>query len=383
MEQRFQFVMRCRSEATTMAELCRQFEISRETGYKWLHRYERLGVEGLAERGRVPRTHPNATPDDVLDALRALRGEFPTYGPKKLVALLGKRRPEVIVPSPSTVGAFLHREGLVVPHRRVRHARAGASAPPDAADCNETWATDFKGQFLVANGRECFPLTISDQATRFLLRCTGLLHPRFELAQPPFEATLRAHGLPRRIRSDNGSPFASTGFSGLTRLSAWWVKLGIEVERSRPGCPQDNGRLERLHRTLKAETTRPPAATMAAQQRVFDAFRTRYNEERPHEALGQQTPASLYTPSPRPFPSRMPLPQYPGHMAVRRLAGNGVARWRGFQLPISQSLGSETIAFDEVGDGLFAIHFYRMVLGEFDERTGWMTAPKYKRRFTK
>lgn len=383
MEQRFQFVMRCRDEATSMAELCRQFGISRETGYKWQARFAEGGVEALTERSRARARHPNATPETTLQLIRELRGKHPTYGPKKLVVLGDTLHPDVAFPAASTVGAFLHREGLVVPRRRVRHARVDHDAPAHGVASNHTWVTDFKGQFRVGNGTECYPLTIGDEATRFLIRCHALRHPRFELALPVFDAAFREYGLPTRLRSDNGSPFASASFSGLTRLSAWWVKHGIIIERSRPGCPQDNGRLERFHRTLKAETTRPPAATFASQQRTFVSFRRQYNEERPHEAIGQRTPAALYEPSVRRMPHRTPTPIYEARLTTRKLAPNGVTRWRGFELTVSRALGGERIALEEIDEGVWSIRFYAMHLGIFDERTGLLTGPTYKRRLLK
>jgi len=306
-------------------------------------------------------------------------------GPLKLLQVLRSRHPELALPSASTVGEFLKREGLSVPRRRVR--RAPAASNPNTrsspSECNETWATDFKGQFRVGDGRYCYPLTIQDSWSRFLVRCHGLAHPRFELTRPVFEAAFREYGLPLRIHSDNGSPFAAVGLTGLTKLSAWWVKLGIEVVRSRPGKPQDNGRLERLHRTLRQEVTRPPRATLRAQARALVGFQHWHNHERPHQALGQQTPASIYVASTRPWPARLPAPDYPGHLEVRRVADNGELRLRGYEIAVGKALAGELVACEEVDDGMWSIRFHHHKLALFDDESGWLTGSKYRRRLTK
>lgn len=367
-----------------MAELCRRFGISRDTGYKWLKRFTDEGPSSLADRSTAPHTHPNATPEATLEFVAKLRAQQPTLGPLKLLQVLRTRHPDLALPSASTVGEFLRREGLTVPRRRVRRAPptgdASRRAPP--MECNETWATDFKGQFRVGDGRYCYPLTIQDSWSRLLVRCHGLAHPRAELAKPVFEAAFREFGLPLRMHSDNGSPFAAVGLTGLTKLSAWWVKLGIEIVRSRPGKPQDNGRLERTHRTVQ-EATHPPKATLRAQARALEEFRHWHNHERPHQALGQQTPASIYVPSPRPWPGRIPSPDYPRHLEVRRVADNGEIRLRGYEIAIGKALAGELVGSEQSDDGVWSIRFYGHRLALFDEATGLLTGSGYRRRLTK
>ena len=379
MDERMRFVSACVENELSMTELCRQFGISRETGYKWLHRYEAVGFAGLTEQSRSPSTHPNATAESVLDALREIRAQRPTYGPKKLLIVFRRRHPKMLAPAPSTVGAFLKREGLVVPRRRVRRVvgQHGMLTLPE--ECNAGWATDFKGQFRLGDRRYCYPLTLQDSFSRFLLRCQALARPTFESVRPVYEAAFREFGLPDAIRSDNGPPFASATFSGLTKISAWWLTLGIRLERIRPGCPQENGRLERFHRTLKQETALPPRRSLRAQQNAFAAFTTEYNEHRPHEALGQKTPASVYTTSRRSFPAKPPEPQYPGHWDLRRVDTNGQLLFGGYRLNISKALIGHRIALEEIADDRWRLHFFNMTLGVFDKPTGMVTAPGYCR----
>jgi len=235
---------------------------------------------------------------------------------------------------------------------------------------NGCWATDFKGEFLTRDRRYCYPLTIQDRHSRYLLDCRGLEKPLTALTRPVFETIFAEYGLPDAMRSDNGTPFAVASFAGLTQLSAWWVRLGIRLERIEPGHPEQNGRLERFHRTLKQETTRPPGANLLAQQVQFDRFRDEYNKQRPHEALAYATPASAYTGSTRPFPKTVPKPEYEGAALVRRLDARGKLWFNGFHIPISHVIAGEDLAVGEIEDGLWELHFYGMRLGVFDARLG-------------
>ena len=369
MDERLQFVADVLGAIDDMSALCCRRGISRKTGYKWLARYAARGAAGLAERSHRPRTCPHATAPDAAAALYELRRRHPTWGPKKLLAILARRAPQLALPAPSTAAALLKRAGLVtVPRRRRTPGHPGRpSAPMDAP--NAIWTADFKGEFKTRDGHYCYPLTVADGASRYLLACRALRSTATAWARPVFEALFREYGLPARIRSDNGVPFATIALGRLSTLSVWWVRLGILPDLIEPGSPQQNGRHERMHRTLKAEATRPPEAHARAQQRRFDRFRTEFNTERPHEALRQVPPASVYLPSPRPYPARLPPLEYPAHCEVRRVSRNGGIRWHNHWVNVSHVLAEEYVAFEELDDGLWAVTFGPMVLGRFDERT--------------
>src|SRR5215213_5249549 len=283
----------------TMTELATRYAISRKTAYKWVGRYEAAGAAGLEERSRAATHAGRAIAPEVRTAILALRRAHPRWGPRKLAVLLRERTPDTAWPAPSTMGELLRREGLSTPRRRLRYIvpltqpLAAAQAP------NDVWAADFKGWFRTADGTRCDPLTITDACSRFVL-CCRIVAPTGRGVRPWFERTFRTYGLPYAMRTDNGPPFATTGAGQLSRLAVWWLKLGIQLDRIDPGHPEQNGRHERFHLTLQQETTSPPAATPAQQQRRFDRLRQLFNHERPHEALDQQPPATVYVPSPRP-----------------------------------------------------------------------------------
>ena len=368
MDQRLQFVADARRTDEPFTALCARFGIAPKTGYKWLARYAAEGPAGLLERSRRPHTAPTATPPASVEALLALRRRHPTWGGKKLVAVLARRRPELVVPAPSTAAALLARHGCVARPRR-RRALGHPGRPQTPMDVpNGVWTADYKGQFKTGDGAYCFPLTVADGASRYLLACDARASTRTAEARPVFERLFREHGLPERIRSDNGVPFATTALGRLSPLSVWWVRLGIVPELIEPSHPEQNGRHERMHRTLKAETTRPPARDARAQQRAFDGWRAAYNAERPHEALGQRPPAAVYVPSPRPYPARLAPLEYPAHCEVRRVSRNGGIRWHNRWVNVSHVLGEEYVAFEEVGDGLWEVRFGPVRLGRFHER---------------
>ena len=305
------------------SSLCRAFGISRKTGYKRLHRYEEEGFEGLGDRSRAPHSHPNRVPEAVEEQVVAARQAHPTWGPKKLVAWLENREPQTRWPAASTVGNILDRHGLTQPRRKVRRTPGWSEPFAQCQGSNQVWCVDFKGQFRTGDGEVVYPLTLEDAHSRYLLCCQGLKSTHGGGVQGRLERVFREYGLPEVIRSDNGSPFASVGLGGLSKLAVWWVKLGIVPERIQPGHPEQNGRLERLHRTLKGEVASPPRRNRREQQRAFDEFRRQYNQERPHEALGQQAPARHYQPSSREYPARVSSPEYPSEAQVRRVRSNG------------------------------------------------------------
>jgi transposase InsO family protein len=308
------------------------------------------------------------------------KARWPKWGAPKLLVKLQAQLGVERCPSESSISRILQRHGLVRPQGR-RRAKAQGTALANYEGPNAIWCADFKGWFCTGDGKICTPLTISDGWSRYLLRCQGLSAGTGRIVvQPIFEAAMREFGMPMAIRTDNGAPFASVGLGGLTGLSIWWLKLGIGLERSRPGCPQDNGRHERMHRTLKAETAQPAKANLAAQQRAFDAFRAEYNEERPHEGLGGQTPAAVYTPSPRNFPARLPEVTYARGWEQRQVRAAGQMKWNGKEVYITTALAGERVGLEPLEDGLWMVYFANHALGIFEERTGKVAPLRGRRR---
>jgi putative transposase len=368
MEQRLAFVVEWTKQQTSMAELCRSFGISRQTGYELIAQFQAHGLDGLKARSRAPHHHPNAVSEEVCAAVLRAKAAHAHWGPKKLQPLADE--PEWIKqhwPVASTRGTILARAGLVVPRRRPRpHAPARTQPFGAVHAANETWCADFKGWFRTGDGLRCDPLTISDAHSRMLLRCQALHHGiQTAYVRPLFEATFREYGLPLRMRTDNGTPFASVGAGGLSPLSVWWIKLGITPERIAPGRPSQNGRHERVHRTLNEATAQPPAATIRAQQQRFDAFRAEYNQERPHEALGQQPPASWYVASERSYPRRLEEPSYAEADQVRRVRHNGEIRWSSGTIYVSHVLVGEPVGIYEAADG-WLVRYGPIELGLLD-----------------
>jgi transposase InsO family protein len=305
---------------------------------------------------------------EISAAFLALRRSRPSWGPKKLRAYLMAQQPGLVWPAASTIGDLLQREGLVEGRRRDRRLEGAARQPfAEAKDPNDVWCIDFKGWFRTQDGQRCDPLTVSDATSRYLLSCQ-IVAPTTKGVAPVCERLFREHGLPRALRMDNGPPFASGGAGGLTQLAVSWIKLGIRLERIDPGCPQQNGRHERMHRTLKAETSKPPAATAPEQQARFDSFRRIFNEERPHEALGQVTPASCYKPAERPYPDRIEEPWYDADHQVRRVRTDGSIRWGGDFIFVSEALVGEPVGLAEREDGSWAVQFADLPLGLLDAK---------------
>jgi len=368
LEEAFRFVTVYLKGEESMSSLCREFGISRQWGYELVRRYRAEGVAGLEARSRAPHRPAQAMAAEIADAIIALRCAHTNWGPKKLRAILERRMPETSWPAPSTIGDLLRREGLAGSRRRQRTPLplSRPFAPVQAP--NDLWCIDFKGWFRTQDGQRCDPLTLSDADSRYLLVCRAVA-PTREGVDPVLDAAFREHGLPFAIRSDNGPPFAGAGAGGLSRLAVKWIRLGIRLERTDPGSPQQNGRHERMHGTLKADTAKPPAETLAAQQRRFDRFRQEYNEVRPHEALGQETPASRYRPSPRPYPERIEEPVYDAEHAVRRVRSNGEIRWGGELIFVSETLVGEPVGIAETDSGDWIVRFADYPVGMIDRRT--------------
>lgn len=370
--ERHHFVQDLMSSQWTMTELCIRYGVSRTTGYKWIDRYQQSGVSDLQDRSRAPRTCPHQTPDDLVELILEENGRY-GWGARKVLKRLRTRYPDRPWPARSTVFDILERHGRVQARHRHRRWKHPGAAPINTTAPNQIWTVDFKGHFLMRNGLYCYPLTILDHFSRYLLCCHALPDVCGEGARPQFLRLFREYGLPDAIRSDNGAPFASTGIHGLTRLNVWWLQLGISHQRISPASPQQNGAHERMHRTLKARATKPPAANLNLQQRVFNSFQHTYNDLRPHEALDDDTPASRWKPSARPYPDSIPPPRYPKHAEVRRVSNAGCFRLHSGQLFLSQALNGETIGLEEIQDGLWNILYYDTLLGRFEEHTKTIT----------
>ena len=368
MNQKTQFIADYLRQSLSMSELCELYGISRKTGYKIVERYLKHGPAGLEERSRRPSNNPNATPEHIVQAIVALRQRHPSWGAKKLLPLLEKRHPRWDLPGRTTVCDILSRQGLVRKPRNRRHIGHPGKPSSQILAPNDLWSADFKGHFKTGDGLYCYPLTIADGFSRFLLSCQGLHSTCVAHAKPVFTRVFKEYGLPKRIRTDNGVPFATNTLARLSELSAWWVRLGILPELIEPGKPQQNGRHERMHRTLKAETTRPPANTCRGQQRKFDRFQHEFNFERPHEALDMQTPASCYDCSPREMPNKIPPLQYPDRFEVRYVSANGGIRWNKRWVNVSITCVGEYVGLEEIDDGVWNVYFGPLKLGRLLER---------------
>jgi len=352
MKERLQLVTLYQTERFSVSTLAKKFQVSRKTAHKWIKRFMEEGPPGLADRTRTPRSHPRTTAPVVVSAILRAKEAHPTWGPAKLQP--GPRDPVAVRqawPSVSTRGGILARAGLTIARRRRRRTPPWSQPFSHCAAPNAVWCADFKGWFRTGDGRRCDPLTITDAYSRSLLTCRGLFQPKTTEVRVVFEQAFRHYGLPWAMRTDNGWPFASVGAGGLSTLSVWWVKLGILPERIQPGHPEQNGRHERFHRTLKETTLRPPAATLAAQQERFDWFQEEYNTLRPHEALGQRPPATLYAPALRQYPDRLEDPCYPQTDERRRVRRNGQIKWRSELVFVSEALVGETVGIREQAHG--------------------------------
>ena len=378
MDQKVLFIADWLRGVSSMSELCTAYNISRKTGYKWLKRYDHAGVNGLHEASRKPHASPHRTPYSIRQAILELRtcGGM-LLGPKKIQVLLRQRFPNQPPPSKTTIYNILHAEGVI--SRRRRKQRVAPFPKPFAPvqSTNEVWSADFKGQFRLQNGRYCYPLTVMDHHSRYVLCCQGFEGPRFHETQAAFKQVFERYGLPERIRTDNGVPFASKAAGGLSRLAIWWITLGILPERIDPGKPQQNGRHERMHRTLKQAVTHPPEKNFQTQQQRFELFRQRYNCERPHEALGQQTPESCYQPSRRDYTDNPAPLRYPDYFTVRRVQCGGIIYLRGHMVYVTHLLKNYDVGLNEIAQGVWDVFFGPVRLGRFDERDAKKKSASY------
>jgi len=367
MDQRVKFIADCLSGQYSKSELCRAYGISRPTAYKWIKRYHEGKAKGFEELSRAPQHHPNQTCEEVREMIVETKLYRQSWGPKKVLDYLRGNGPELIWPADSTAGEILKRAGLV--KRRVKRQHVSAYSEPFGS-CqapNQTWSADFKGDFALGNHRRCYPLTLSDNFSRYLLLCRALEHPSYAAVRPWFEWAFREYGLPQAIRTDNGAPFASLAIGGVSELSKWWIQLGIRPERIKPGKPSQNGRHERMHRTLKQDV--PPQPTHRRQQNRFDLFLEQYNGQRSHEALGRKTPESVYRASPRSYPGKIPAIEYGPGTTVRGVRYNGEIKWHGDLIYVSQVLAQEPLGLRQIEEEKWEVRYSFHLLGTLDQRT--------------
>jgi putative transposase len=369
MEERAKFVLEHQRQEWSMAELCRRFGVSRQTGYKWLERHAESGLAGMADRSHAPHHRPHALGEAVREALLELRRKHPSWGPKKLKQRLadGVRRPAA-----SSIGELLRREGLTHAKRKRRGGVLPSTEPLAHAERpNDVWSIDYKGWFRTGNGERCDPLTVTDNASRYLIRLTAMPGIDQHRVRAVLEAAFREHGMPGSIRSDNGAPFVTAAPGGLSMLSVWWARLGIRQERIEPGKPQQNGRHERFHWSLVKDVLDYGVAwDWRLQQNEFVRYRREFNEDRPHEALAMATPGSLYVPSRLAYPGRVPEMEYPAGQMVRRVNAQGRFLWRGRRVPLSPVLANEWIGIAETEEELYEISYGPVFLGWLDHWSG-------------
>lgn len=369
MAQRYELVQDYLAELDSMAELCREYGVSRKTAYKWCARFAAEGRRGLSDRSRRPHQLPPTIAWPIRRAILQARRHHRSWGARKLRAWLVRAQPHRRWPARSTIHDVCHAEGLVrAVHRRIPALVNAPRRLRPADGPNAVWTVDFKGHFRLGDGARCYPLTLRDVASRFTLRCDALEGERTTATRARFERAFLTYGLPACIRSDNGKPFAGPGLARLSVLNVWWLRLGIAVEQIALGRPDQNGSHEQFHRVLKAETARPPAATLHAQQRRFDRFRHEYNAERPHEALDDDVPAAHYQSSPRAYPRQLPALEYPGHWEVRRVRAGGIVSWRNAPVFLSEALTGQDVAFEEVDEGIWTVHFGTVPLARWHSR---------------
>lgn len=371
MSERRELIIKWSSGLYKVAELAEEFGVSRPTVYEWIRRHDQGGESALSDRRSVPGSCPHRTPDVIADRIVEAKHKHPFWGPAKLINLLRLDHPEMAWPSASTAGAILDREGLVKhrPHRR-RGVVLNAGVLK-ATKSGEMMTADHKGQFRLGNGRYTFPVTINDPVSRYIYAVKGKKSTAYLEARPVFERVFSEYGVPFFIGSDNGGPFScSQALAGLSQLSVWWIKSGITPVRIHPGCPWENGIHERMHKTLKAETARPPAENEREQQKRFDSFCTEFNTIRPHDGIGGRRPIELLKPCPRPYPRRLLEHDYPGHYETRSVRPTGEIRWKGDFVFLSQTLASERVGLVELADGVWGVYFCHIELGRYDERTG-------------
>ena len=365
-DQRIQLLADWVSGEYRKSELCQIYGVSRPTADKWIGRYGESGPLGLEERPRAPHRHPNETSAELRALIVQTKLAHQKWGPKKVLDWLRHKRPEHKWPADSTAGEILKRAGLVQPRQRRRRVPPYSEPFCECGAPNQSWSADFKGHFLLGNGCRCYPLTVSDNCSRFLLLCRALERPSYKEVKPWFEWVFREAGLPESMRTDNGVPFASRGLGGISQLSKWWIKLGIKPERIQPGKPAQNGRHERMHRTLKESV--PPQSDLQKQQQRYDPFVDEYNWERCHEALGRKPPGSVHCTSPRAYPVKLPEVEYESGVTVRHVRQNGEIKWRGEMFYVSEVLAKEPVGLTPIDDRKWELRYSFHLLGVLDER---------------
>ena len=369
MEQKVEFICEWNSGKYTITELCKAFEISRPTAYKLIHRYEEKGIEGLLEQSKAPGNHPNKTSEEVEEKILQLKAKHSLWGAKKLRVLLFNDLSEIDIPSVVTVHNILQRNGLVRPQKRLRRVKP-VYPIFDPQECNEVWSADYKGKFKMGNMKYCHPLTIADSRSRYLFTAKAHLHEDYQSVKKEFKRIFRTYGMPKQIHTDNGSPFgAVSSIQRFTRLSYWFIELGILPVYSDPAHPEQNGRHERMHRDLKASCALPSSYDLMSQQRKLNSFVREYNQVRPHEALGMETPASVHVRSKIPFPERIIEYVYPSHMKVMNVTQSGSIRWESYNwVYLTRALIGKRVAAEEIGNGIWKVFYRNVFLGYFNEK---------------
>ena len=363
------------SQEFTICELSRYFGLSRKTIYKWLERYDEEGRSGLADRSRAPHTQANRVPESLREQIINLKLRYHQWGPVTLKLFFEREQPQIQWPAASTIGRILKDAGLVKSKRKRRRVPPYTQPLEHATEPNKVWSADFKGQFELGNGKFCYPLTLSDNYSRYLLACKGLYSIEVSGVIPVYKQLFLEYGLPDAIRTDNGYPFATGGLVGLTPLSVWLIKLGITPERIQVGKPQQNGRHERMHRTLKDYSASPPAKNMCAQQRVFNRFRNEYNHIRPHRSHKGKSPAQLHCKSTRAYPKKIPEPHYCDAYLIRKIKCGGQLSLHGRKFHISKQLVGDYVGLEPIDDGVWKIYFCDMPLGIINELAGRVNRP--------
>jgi len=352
----------------SVTDLSQKYGVSRPTIYKWLKRYTHLGIEGLKEQSRAPKRCPNRTSKKILNLVIQEKLKNRKRGPRKVRAQLKRKHPELDLPAVSTIGYWLKKEGLVEQRKKRFHVPPYTEPFSECREPNDVWSIDYKGQFHMKNGHVCYPLTISDNFSRFLFGCQALEGPRYVPTRRCMESIFQEYGLPRAIRSDNGTPFASRCIGGLSQLMIWWILLGIIPERIGKGCPQENGRHERMHRTLKSDVLNPVAGNLKEQQKAFDFFRYDYNNDRPHESLNDERPSDYYKKSNRPYVESPHSPDYDHNYLVRQVRHCGEIKFMGRRFYLTELLAGQPVGLREIEDGLWQLQFSFYSLGSIDLR---------------
>lgn len=368
MNLKIQLINDCNHGYSSITDLSQKYEVSRPTVYKWLTRYEQFGIEGLREQSRAPKRRPHRTSREILNLVIQEKLKNRRRGPRKIRAQLKRKHPKLEFPAVSTISYWLKKEGLVEKRKKRLHVPPYTEPFCECNAPNDVWSIDYKGQFYMKDGHVCYPLTLSDNFSRFILGCQALEGPRYDPTRRCLESIFREYGLPKAIRSDNGTPFASRCIGGLSRLMSWWILLGIIPERIGKGCPQENGPHERMHRTLKSDALNPVAGNLKKQQWAFDIYRHDYNNYRPHESLNDQTPSDYYKKSNRPYVERLHPPEYGHDYLVRHVRHNGEIKFMGRMFYITEVLAGQPVGLREIEDGLWQLQFSFYALGAIDLR---------------